>query len=421
MTGRWFDSSPRTQNLKRGEVEVIRRLLVVLSLSASLLVGTCFAWDAESFIGNDYGMYAIGETPMMMANSASLYAAESDDSDIASLSISDFYSNFPSINFGLYQTLVGSYGSIFRVVAAEDVSIASAGGPAFGAAYGRILEGNVTVPSAPRSYTAGSVFGFGVGAIKDSGSAPSVWTDGYFDYQLPISSLGDFYSLEFNSSLYLMFYRIPLTHSGVPYRLDVLINGELYRSLSPIASSGDSRLAYFDLTSVRYDSAVAISSVVLRIYGTFGNPVDLNDGIGNTVSFPSDEGESYLLRFWVGVDSADQADSFMTVYTGSPEIGTIIDNAQSTIDEMDGIETDWGQKMNQYVSQLSISDFAFPSDLQSAGALVSGIFQDIWYAFGDYKILFVFPLTLALCLVLTGRIARAYASGAFNRGKGDDD
>ena len=75
MTGRWFDSSPRTQNLKRGEVEVIRRLLVavsythldvykrqllvVLSLSASLLVGTCFAWDAESFIGNDYSMYAI--------------------------------------------------------------------------------------------------------------------------------------------------------------------------------------------------------------------------------------------------------------------------------------------------------------------------------------------------------------------------
>lgn len=40
---------------------MIRRLLVVLSLSASLLVGTCFAWDSESFIGNDYSMYAIGD------------------------------------------------------------------------------------------------------------------------------------------------------------------------------------------------------------------------------------------------------------------------------------------------------------------------------------------------------------------------
>ena len=396
---------------------MIRRLLVVLSLSASLLVGTCFAWDAESFIGNDYGMYAIGDTPMMMANSASLYAAESDDSDIASLSISDFYSNFPSINFGLYQTLTNSYGSILRVVAAEDVSISSVGGPAFGAAYGRILEGNVTVPSASGSYTAGSVFGFGVGAIKRSGSTPSVWTDGYFDYQLPISSLGDFYSLEFNSSLYLMFYRIPLTHSGVPYRLDVLINGELYRSLSPITSSGDSRLAYFDLTSVRYDSAVAISSVVLRIYGTFGNPVDLNDGIGNTVSFPSDEGESYLLRFWVGVDSADQADSFMTVYTGSPEIGTIIDNAQSTIDEMDGIETDWGQKMADNFNSLSVSDFTFPTDFENAPALLTGIFQDIWYAFGDYKILFVFPLTLAVCSVLVGRLSRSRSSSSAGSGR----
>ena len=421
MTGRWFDSSPRTQNLKRGEVEVIRRLLVVLSLSASLLVGTFFAWDAESFIGNDYGMYAIGETPMMMANSASLYAAESDDSDIASLSISDFYSNFPSVNFGLYQTLVGPYGSILRVVAGENLSLGPTSAAESGFPLFRQFSASVTVPSASGSYTAGSVFGYGVGAIKDSGSYPSVWTDGYFDYQLPISSLGSFYSLEFNTPLAFVFRSLSTHAVGVPYRLDVLVNGETLRSLSPVPVSVSSDIAYFDLTSVRYDSAVAISSVVLRIYGTFGNPADLNDGIGDTVSFPSTEDATYAIRFLIGVNSADQADPFMTVYTGSPEIGTIIDNAQSTIDEMNGIETDWGQKMNQYVSQLSISDFTFPSDLQSAGALVSGIFQDIWYAFGDYKILFVFPLTLALCLVLTGRIARAYASGAFNGGKGDDD
>lgn len=425
MTGRWFDSSPRTQNLKRGEVEVIRRLLVVLSLSASLLVGTCFAWDAESFIGNDYGMYAIGETPMMMANSASLYAAESDDLDIASLSISDFYSNFPSINFGLYQTLTNSYGSIFRVVAGENLPLEATSAAISEFPLFRQFSASVTVPSASGSYTAGSVFGYGVGAIKDSGSTSSVWTDGYFDYQLPISSLGSFYSLEFNTPLAFVFRCVsPSIHpsvSGVPYRLDVLVNGELLRSLSPVPVSLSTDIAYFDLTSVRYDSAVAISSVVLRIYGTFGNPVDLHNGIGNTVAFPSTEGATYGLRFMIGVDSADQSDPFMTVYTGSPEIGTIIDNAQSKIDEMEGLETDWGQKMNQYVSQLSISDFTFPSDLQSAGALVSGIFQDIWYAFGDYKILFVFPLTLALCLVLTGRIGRAYSSGAFNRGNGDDD
>lgn len=406
---------------------MIRRLLVVLSLSASLLVGTCFAWDSESFIGNDYSMYAIGDTPTMRraSRSVSAYAAESDDSDIASFSISDFYSGFPSINFGLYQTLTNSYGSILRVVAGENLSLGATSAALSEFPLFRQFSASVTVPSASGSYTAGSVFGYGVGAIKDSGSTPSVWTDGYFDYQLPISSLGSFYSLEFNTPLAFVFRCVsPSIHpsvSGVPYRLDVLVNGELLRSLSPVPVSLSTDIAYFDLTSVRYDSAVAISSVVLRIYGTFGNPADLHDGIGNTVVFPSTEGATYGLRFMIGVDSADQSDPFMTVYTGSPEIGTIIDNAQSKIDEMEGLETDWGQKMNQYVSQLSISDFTFPSDLQSAGALVSGIFQDIWYAFcvslGDYKIL----LTLALCLVLTGRIARAYASGAFNRGKGEDD
>ena len=95
MTGRWFDSSPRTQNLKRGEVEVIRRLLVVLSLSASLLVGTCFAWDSESFIGNDYSMYAIGDTPAIRraSRSVSAYAAESGFSATV-LSGIDLFSRF---------------------------------------------------------------------------------------------------------------------------------------------------------------------------------------------------------------------------------------------------------------------------------------------------------------------------------------
>lgn len=358
---------------------------------------------------------------MMSAYSASAYAAESDSADIASLSISDFYSNFPSINFGLYQTLTNSYGSVLRVVAGENLTLESTAATFSGFPLVRQFAASVTVPSASGSYTAGSVFGYGVGAIKDSGSYPSVWTDGYFDYELPISSLGDVYSLEFNTPLAFGFRSLSTHAVGAPYRLDVLVNGETYRSLSPVSVSDSSGAAYFDLTSVRYDSAVRVSSVVLRIYGTFGNPADLNDGIGDTVSFPSTEGATYAIRFLIGVDSSDQSDPFMTVYTGSSDIGPIIDNAQSKIDEVDGLETDWGQTMNQYVSQLSISDFTFPSDLQSAGALVSGIFQDIWYAFGDYKILFVFPLTLALCLVLTGRIARAYASGAFNRGKGDDD
>ena len=112
MTGRWFDSSPRTQNLKRGEVEVIRRLLVVLSLSASLLVGTCFAWDSESFIGNDYSMYAIGDTPAIRraSRSVSAYAAESGFSATV-LSGIDLFSRF---SFA-HDTVSLSLGSIMNL------------------------------------------------------------------------------------------------------------------------------------------------------------------------------------------------------------------------------------------------------------------------------------------------------------------
>ncbi|MFQ8760648.1 MAG: hypothetical protein ACLSAF_15650 [Intestinimonas sp.] len=60
----------------------------------------------------------------------------------------------------------------------------------------------------------------------------------------------------------------------------------------------------------------------------------------------------------------------------------------------------------------SVSDFTFPTDFENAPALLTGIFQDIWYAFGDYKILFVFPLTLAVCSVLVGRLSRSRSSSS---------
>lgn len=131
MTGRWFDSSPRTQNLKRGEVEVIRRLLVVLLLSASLLVGTCFAWDAESFIGNDY---VDAPSPVAPASDSGVSSFSSDsqideynalESDWGQqmsdnfdlLEVPDFYASFPVALFsavallsGIFQDIWASFG-----------------------------------------------------------------------------------------------------------------------------------------------------------------------------------------------------------------------------------------------------------------------------------------------------------------------
>lgn len=127
MTGRWFDSSPRTQNLKRGEVEVIRRLLVVFSLSASLLVGTCFAWDAESFVGNDY-VDAPSSSVVSSDSSASTSdpqsqideynALESDwgqqmSDNFDLLEVPDFYASFPVALFSACALLSGIFQDIW--------------------------------------------------------------------------------------------------------------------------------------------------------------------------------------------------------------------------------------------------------------------------------------------------------------------
>lgn len=372
---------------------MIRRLLVVLSLSASLLVGTCFAWDAESFIGNDYGMYAIGETPMMMANSASLYASSSAASATV-LSGSDLFSRFSFAH--------DTVSAVVRVYH-ESKIVAGVSVPAWEEFRNSPVDGVVLTPHYDKNnfYVSAviptqdnlnngdyeGVYGFCVPPYNKSEPNMS------FRYDLSLEGLSSFSSFELSGILFPFYTDSPSTES-----LSLYVNGALMETFYP-----DSK-GWYDFGSYIVTKSVPITSV----YFVVDYPLSYVSG--------SDAVSSYSL--WLSFFGYDFT---FSILSGSDALGGISDNAQSTIDEMDGIETDWGQKMNQYVSQLSISDFTFPSDLQSAGALVSGIFQDIWYAFGDYKILFVFPLTLALCLVLTGRIARAYASGAFNRGKGDDD
>lgn len=393
MTGRWFDSSPRTQNLKRGEVEVIRRLLVVLSLSASLLVGTCFAWDAESFIGNDYSMYAIGETPTIRRafRSVSAYAAESG-SDVGSVSlrpVDGVFSGSASVWLAYQFYMPGvSAGGV-------DISGAWYPGATDPLVFSQFSSGSSSVLYLSTEHTQFPDVRYSSSDLSDETVAYTFSASITYTFPEPVSSIlltgkcRPYFTVRFpehrysySDTLVLYVNDVPVHTFSVSSTGDVDFGGYLYSRLNDSVSSF--RLEFSGKGSVSGNY--------------FGKSFN-----GCQLGFMSS-----------GTDFAIEG------LIGNSALISGIDNTQSKIDEMEGLETDC-QKMNQYVSQLSISDFTFPSDLQSAGALVSGIFQDIWYAFGDYKILFVFPLTLALCLVLTGRIARAYASGAFNRGKGEDD
>lgn len=82
------------------------------------------------------------------------------------------------------------------------------------------------------------------------------------------------------------------------------------------------------------------------------------------------------------------------------------DQAQDSINEHESIESQWTGSMTENFNSLDLEDFTFPNGLISAFALITGIFNDLWNAMGEYKILFVFPLCLGIVLLLIGRISK---------------
>lgn len=83
-----------------------------------------------------------------------------------------------------------------------------------------------------------------------------------------------------------------------------------------------------------------------------------------------------------------------------------IDEAQGNMNDLDSVESEWTGSMTSNFDALDLGNFSFPSGLVSGFALITGIFQDLWNSMGEYKILFVFPLTLGVVLLLIGRISK---------------
>lgn len=93
-------------------------------------------------------------------------------------------------------------------------------------------------------------------------------------------------------------------------------------------------------------------------------------------------------------------------------------DAQNSIQQNDELEAEWVGVMNDNFNALDLSNFSWDSGLIGAFTLVSDLFMRLWAALGKYNILYVFPLTLAVVLLLIGRISRY--EGKRPTGKGED-
>lgn len=66
--------------------------------------------------------------------------------------------------------------------------------------------------------------------------------------------------------------------------------------------------------------------------------------------------------------------------------------------------------------KIDITKFSFSESVLSGLKLVGGIFSNIWNTLDDVSIIYIFPLTLGIALVVIGRIERSGGKGKKKKG-----
>lgn len=129
---------------------------------------------------------------------------------------------------------------------------------------------------------------------------------------------------------------------------------------------------------------------------------------------------SYFFQAWLYSTSVSNYFFKIGILSDNSALDGEISSAQDNINDLDGIESEWTGSMTSNFDALDLGNFSFPSGLISGFALITGIFQDLWNSMGEYKILFVFPLTLGVVLLLIGRISK-FSGGHSSRSSGRSD
>lgn len=106
------------------------------------------------------------------------------------------------------------------------------------------------------------------------------------------------------------------------------------------------------------------------------------------------------------------------------ESDKVSQNAQQVGDQIlmqtDG-EQYWKDKNDENFNALDISNFSFSSLLITSLAAVGKWFANLWDSLGPVTIIFTFPLTLGIALVVVGRVARSAGKGSKSSKGGESD
>lgn len=175
----------------------------------------------------------------------------------------------------------------------------------------------------------------------------------------------------------------------LPLSVDVLVDGQQVLSLSRGSSTN------IDFGGYVYSGSSNISTISFRWHMPFW--VFLSDTQGAS---------TYSVELISYVPSAAVNGLTVSFLDGQDVINAQNDKTKSDINKHEEYESQWTGSMTENFNKLDVGNFTFHSGLIAGFALVSGIFMDIWNAMGNAAVVYVFPLTLGVVLMLLGRIGR---------------
>lgn len=382
------------------------RRIVCLMAAVFFLVGSAAAWDAESFVGLDDPFY-YDLAPVAFSAPAVVSAEGAASSTM--ITTWDAAWSFRALRpYG--------YALKFPNISKSDfISIAQMS-DFFGSDQWTIYK-----PEAGANYwyPGGGLSGgqsFSFPALSWDEHAVDRWVGpvSVHDIQLtlsaPIENPGGATAISFSLDFPNMFVTLESdAYSRAFSRLDVFIDGVQVRSYTSLKQTW----AYFLRESdIFYSSSKPISKIQLVF------SVDDDRSLGHgfvlpvALSLPAPSGTtgpavtaSFAYRFHF-LDNVTYS-----LLDGNDILNEWNDQAQDDLNKHEEYESQWVGSMTENFNNLNLSNFTFPVGLISGFDLLRGIFQDLWNGMGEYRILYVFPLTLAVVLLLIGRLAKDTIKG----------
>ena len=371
------------------------------------------AWDAQSFVADSPDYYTMFPSDFSSSNSV-LDDSFSGSGSVKSLDFDALFDNGiwlcngfafwthcynPGYDGGIPETQVPPYE--FDIIDPVD-------GLSFSFTTGNVRNKYWTTESysIPDKLYGSEVRQVWVPGFSNAVNDPSSVEHYQCDFQFDISSLGSFSAFEISGYLQMIPMLLnssgSLLSQGYLESIGLIVNGDEVSSWVM-----DSNAIDFTIPSTLISRSSDIDSVALRFSFVPSSPISYDSSV------------SYRIRMYSYRPDNSSGNLSLTALTSDEALNGYNDEAQDSINSHEQVESEWVQTSSDNFAALDIENFSIPSSLLSGFALISGIFTDIWNGLGDYRVVFVLPLTLGVILVVVGRIARTAGSQS-SRNKGGD-